>query len=47
MREKLGLMEDKNENPISKAITTFAAFNISGMIPLTPFIFVFFLILLL
>ncbi len=40
MREKLGLIEDKNENPLSKAITTFVAFNIAGLIPLTPFIFV-------
>jgi len=34
MIEKLGTTEDKNENPISKAITTFVAFNIAGMIPL-------------
>jgi VIT1/CCC1 family predicted Fe2+/Mn2+ transporter len=42
MREKLGLIEDKNENPLSKAITTFVAFNIAGIIPLTPFISVYF-----
>ena len=42
MKEKLGLVEDKNENPLYKAITTFIAFNIVGLIPLTPFIFVYF-----
>jgi vacuolar iron transporter family protein len=42
MKEKLGLIDDKNENPISKAITTFVAFNIAGLIPLTPFIFAYF-----
>ena len=35
-------MEDKKENPLYKAITTFIAFNIVGLIPLTPFIFVYF-----
>jgi len=42
MKEKLGLVEDKNENPLYKAITTFVAFNVVGLIPLTPFIFVYF-----
>lgn len=41
MKEKIGLAEFKDENPLSKAVTTFAAFNLIGLIPLLPFIFVF------
>jgi len=41
MKEKVGSAEIKNENPMSKAITTFSAFNLVGLIPLVPFIFVF------
>jgi VIT1/CCC1 family predicted Fe2+/Mn2+ transporter len=41
MKEKMGLAEFKDEKPLSKAITTFAAFNLIGLIPLLPFLFVF------
>ena len=37
MKEELGLIEDK-KRPIDAALTTFAAFNIIGLIPLLPFI---------
>ncbi|WP_425305570.1 VIT1/CCC1 transporter family protein [Candidatus Nitrosocosmicus arcticus] len=33
----------KNGNPMSKAITTFTAFNLVGLIPLIPFILMFIL----
>lgn len=40
MKEELGLFADiKNENPKYKAITTFVAFNLIGLIPLIPFVF--------
>ena len=44
MKEKLGLIEDKSESekPLKKAITTFVAFNVIGLIPLIPFVFVYF-----
>jgi vacuolar iron transporter family protein len=38
MREELGLIEDKKQ-PLDAAITTFAAFNLVGLIPLIPFVF--------
>ena len=38
MREELGLIEDKKQ-PLDAAITTFTAFNLVGLIPLIPFIF--------
>jgi VIT1/CCC1 family predicted Fe2+/Mn2+ transporter len=41
-KEKLGLIEDKNENTLSKAITTFGALNLVGFVLLTPFVFVYF-----
>lgn len=41
MREELGLIEDKKQ-PLDAAITTFAAFNLVGLIPLIPFIFLHF-----
>ncbi|WP_148686484.1 VIT1/CCC1 transporter family protein [Candidatus Nitrosocosmicus hydrocola] len=41
MKEKIGSAEIKNENPMSKAITTFSAFNLVGLIPLMPFLLVF------
>ena len=41
MKEKIGSAEIKNENPMSKAITTFSAFNLVGLIPLIPFVLVF------
>ncbi|WP_458745322.1 VIT1/CCC1 transporter family protein [Candidatus Nitrosocosmicus sp. T] len=39
LREKTGIIDKKNENPIFKAVTTFVAFYIIGLIPLLPFIF--------
>jgi vacuolar iron transporter family protein len=44
MKEKLGLIEDKSESekPLKKAITTFVAFNVIGLIPLIPFVFIYF-----
>ena len=39
LRERTGIMDKKNENPIFKAVTTFVAFNLVGLIPLLPFIF--------
>ncbi|HXW12149.1 MAG TPA: VIT1/CCC1 transporter family protein [Nitrososphaeraceae archaeon] len=38
MREELGLVEDKKQ-PLDAAITTFAAFNLVGLVPLIPFVF--------
>lgn len=38
MREELGLIRNQNENPKNKAITTFVAFNLIGLIPLIPFV---------
>ena len=40
MKEELGLIEDKKQ-PLDAAITTFAAFNLVGVIPLIPFVFTF------
>lgn len=39
LREKTGIMDIKIENPIFKAVTTFVAFNLVGLIPLLPFVF--------
>ncbi|HET7643102.1 MAG TPA: VIT1/CCC1 transporter family protein [Nitrososphaeraceae archaeon] len=39
MREELGLVDDKNE-PKDTALTTFIAFNLLGLIPLSPFIII-------
>jgi len=39
LKEKTGIMDKENVNPIFKAVTTFVAFNIVGLIPLLPFIF--------
>ena len=38
MREELGLIEEKKK-PLDGAITTFAAFNLVGLVPLIPFVF--------
>jgi VIT1/CCC1 family predicted Fe2+/Mn2+ transporter len=43
MEEKIGPIDNNNENPIYKAITTFFAFYLIGLIPLVPFIFVYFI----
>ena len=40
MKEELGLIEGKRR-PIDTAISTFAGFNIIGLIPLIPFVFFF------
>ena len=40
MKEELGLIEGKRQ-PMDTAISTFAGFNIVGLIPLIPFIFFF------
>ena len=42
MEEKIGPIDNNNENPIYKAITTFFAFYLIGLIPLIPFIYVYF-----
>ena len=42
MEEKIGSVDNNNENPICKAITTFFAFYLVGLIPLIPFIYVYF-----
>jgi vacuolar iron transporter family protein len=42
MEEKIGPIDNNNENPIYKAITTFFAFYLVGLIPLIPFIYVYF-----
>ena len=39
LREKTGTIDKKNEKPVFKAVTTFVAFNLVGLIPLLPFIF--------
>lgn len=39
LKEKTGITDKVNVNPIFKAVTTFVAFNIVGLIPLLPFIF--------
>lgn len=41
IKEKIGSADIKNEIPLSKAVTTFTAFNLIGIIALIPFIFVF------
>lgn len=41
MKEKMGISNVDDENPIFKAVTTFVAFNVVGVIPLLPFIFLF------
>ena len=41
MEEKIGPIDNNNENPIYKAITTFFAFYSVGIIPLIPFIYVY------
>ncbi len=41
MKEKMGMSNVDDENPIFKAITTFIAFNVVGVIPLLPFILLF------
>jgi VIT1/CCC1 family predicted Fe2+/Mn2+ transporter len=40
MKEELGLIDDP-KNPIESAATTFVAFNLIGIIPLVPFIFLY------
>lgn len=40
MSEELGLIEGKN-NPLDNAINTFVGFNVIGIIPLLPFLFVY------
>jgi len=39
MREELGLVDDKKE-PKDTALTTFIAFNLLGLIPLSPFVII-------
>ena len=41
MKEELGLIEDKSK-PIEVALTTFIGFNFIGVVPLIPFIFLYF-----
>ena len=41
MKEKIGISNVDDENPIFKATTTFVAFNVVGVIPLLPFIFLY------
>lgn len=41
MREELGLIEDSSRRPLETAVTTFAAFNLVGLIPLLPFVAMF------
>ena len=41
MKEKMGISNVDDENPIFKATTTFVAFNVVGVIPLLPFIFLY------
>ncbi|VFJ13878.1 VIT1/CCC1 transporter family protein [Candidatus Nitrosocosmicus franklandus] len=43
LKEKTGVTDKENVNPIFKAITTFVAFNLVGLIPLLPFIFALFI----
>jgi vacuolar iron transporter family protein len=38
------LIHNKSENPRNKAITTFVAFNLIGLIPLIPFIFAYIMV---
>lgn len=40
MREELGLIEGKN-NPLDNAVNTFVGFNVIGIIPLIPFVFLY------
>jgi vacuolar iron transporter family protein len=40
MKEELGLFEDQRK-PLDAALTTFAAFNLIGLIPLIPFVAIF------
>jgi hypothetical protein len=41
MREELRLIEDRKQ-PLDAAITTFAAFDLSDLILLLPFVFLYF-----
>jgi VIT1/CCC1 family predicted Fe2+/Mn2+ transporter len=40
MKEELGLIED-NKKPLDTAVTTFAAFNAIGFVPLLPFVVIY------
>jgi vacuolar iron transporter family protein len=40
MREELGLIEEE-KRPLDAAITTFTAFNLAGLVPLIPFVFLY------
>ena len=40
MREELGLVENK-VNPLDNAVNTFVGFNLIGVIPLLPFLFIY------
>ena len=40
MREELGLIENKT-NPLDNAVNTFVGFNLIGIIPLLPFLFIY------
>jgi vacuolar iron transporter family protein len=40
MREELGLIEEEKK-PLDAAITTFTAFNLVGLVPLIPFVFLY------
>lgn len=42
MKEELGLIENKDDVPLFTAITTFVAFNLIGLIPLLPFVYLYF-----
>ena len=44
MKDELESIFNKNQNPRDKAITTFIAFNIVGLIPLIPFIFAYIMV---
>ena len=39
MEEKIGPIDNNNENPIYKAITTFFAFYLIGLVPLSSVYF--------
>jgi VIT1/CCC1 family predicted Fe2+/Mn2+ transporter len=42
MREEVGLIENNSKKPLDTAITTFVGFNTIGLIPLMPFMFLYF-----
>jgi vacuolar iron transporter family protein len=42
MREEVGIIEDNSKKPLDTAVTTFVGFNLIGLIPLIPFVFLYF-----